>query len=179
MIEERLRVARKLEEKILLRRPLDRMSAFVFAVADLILGNERLFVLAIPAGVLAEVDVVGESLLDAANQLEHADAMSRLGRANEIVVRDIELLPQIVIVRHDSIGQLDRQNAFFRRAALDFLPVLVGAGEEPDVVAHATAMSRDHVGGDVLVDVADVGKIVDVVNRGGDVKLLRHEGRRL
>src|SRR5207248_7233526 len=108
VIEEFLRVRGELEEVVLLGRPLDRMSALVFAVLDLVLGDERLFALAVPAGVLAEVDVARLAFLDAPNELENTDAMPRLSGTNEIVVADVELRPQLVVVRDDAIGELDR-----------------------------------------------------------------------
>ena len=82
-----------------------------------------------------------------------------------------ELLPELVMRVDDAVGELDREDAFFRRGALDLLPVLVRAGQEADVVAHAPAVARDHVGDDVLVHVPDVRVVVDVVDGGGDVEL--------
>ena len=152
------------------------MAAVILSIADLILRDERLFVLAVPAGVLAKVDVVGDALLDAPDHLQHPDAMPRLGGADEIVVGDVQFLPQLVIVGHHAVGQLDRQHTLFRRGPLDFLSMLVGAGEEPDVVSHAAPMAGDHIRHDVLVHVSDVRDVVDVVNGRGDVKLLGHEG---
>ena len=126
--------------------------------------------------MFTEIDVVGDSLLNAADQFIDTDAMTIFGRANEIVVTDVESFPEIVIVRDDAIGELDRQHAFLRGAPLDFLSMLVGAGEEPNVVAHPPPMSRDHIGDDVLVHVADVREVVDVMDRGGEVELFRHQG---
>ena len=107
---------------------------------------------------------------------QHAEAMPLLGRADEIVVADVELLPQLVMLGHDAVGQLDREDPFLRRGALDLLAVLVRAGEEPDVVAHPPPVAGDDVGDDVLVHVPDVRVVVDVVDGGGDVELAHRKG---
>jgi hypothetical protein len=49
--------------------------------------------------------------------------------------------------------------------------VLVGAGEEEGVVAQQAVASRDDIGGDGGVGVADVGARVDVVDRRGEIEL--------
>ena len=50
------------------------------------------------------------------------------------------------------------------------LAVLVGAGEEEDVVADQPVPAGQGVGVDRRVGVADVGRVVHVVDRGGDVE---------
>ncbi len=50
--------------------------------------------------------------------------------------------------------------------------VLVGAGEEEDVVAVEPLEAGDGVGRDRLVGVADVGRAVGIGDRGGDVEFL-------
>ena len=50
------------------------------------------------------------------------------------------------------------------------LAVLVGAGQEEDVVADQPVPAGQGVGVDRRVGVADVGRVVDVVDRRGDVE---------
>ena len=50
------------------------------------------------------------------------------------------------------------------------LAVLVGAGEEEDVLAALAMVARHHVGGDRRVRVPQMGRRVDVVDRRGDVE---------
>ena len=57
-------------------------------------------------------------------------------------------------------------------AALDLLPMLVGAGQEVDLVPSHPPKAGDDVGRHVLVDVADVGEVVDVMDCGGDVETI-------
>src|SRR5204862_250533 len=61
--------------------------------------------------------------------------------------------------------------------ALDLQAVLVGTGEEPDVVTDQTVPTGDRIGGDGRVGVADVGRVVHVVDRRGQVEAAH--GRRL
>ena len=51
----------------------------------------------------------------------------------------------------------------------DRLAVLVGAGEEEDLLTALTHVPREHVGGDRRVRVPEVGLRVDVVDRSCDV----------
>ena len=101
VLEQRLGEARELEKEIALGGHLDGVAAFVLAVADLIVGDERFLALAVPAGVLAEVDVIGYPLLNAADQFQDAEAVALLGGADEIVVADVELAPHLVMLGND------------------------------------------------------------------------------
>src|SRR4051812_42436392 len=101
------------------------MAVLIASVLHLVLGDERFLVLAVPAGVLAEVNVVRQLLLNSPYQFEHSDAMARLGRADEIVVAQIQKAIELVMRSDDAVGQFDRQNLFARRGPFDLLSVLV------------------------------------------------------
>ena len=68
-----------------------------------------------------------------------------------------------------SCGEIPSRSA----AMLDRLAVLVGAGEEEDVLPPLAHVAREHVGRDRRVGVAEVRLGVDVVDRGGDVEAHR------
>ena len=104
--------------------------------------------------------------------------MPRLGRPDEVVVRDVQ---------HRQRG---RETSATSRSAnagvgtpglpgrpLDFLAVLVGPGQEEHVVAHQAVRARDRVGHHRRVRVAEVRLRVDVVDRRGDVEAA-HDVRR-
>ena len=57
-----------------------------------------------------------------------------------------------------------------RTPMLNLLAVLVGAGQELDVVALQPLVAGHSVGGNGAIGVADVQLIAGVVNRRGDVK---------
>ena len=71
-----------------------------------------------------------------------------------------------------AVGQLLRRDPLALGRRLDRLAVLVGAGEEEDVLAALAHVAGEDVGRHRRVGVAEVGLGVDVVDRGGDV--VRH-----
>ena len=62
------------------------------------------------------------------------------------------------------------------RGSVDLLAVLVGPGEEADVVAADPLVARHRVRHDGRVDVPDVGQVVDVVDRRRDVEGVARHG---
>ncbi len=67
-----------------------------------------------------------------------------------------------------AVGQLLRLDPLRVRGVGDRLAVLVGAGQEEDVLPALAHVPRDHVGSDLLVGVAEVRLAVDVSDRRGD-----------
>jgi hypothetical protein len=57
---------------------------------------------------------------------------------------------------------------------LHFLAVLVEAGQEESFLSQTAARTRDDVGHDFLVGVAEMRLAVDVINCCGDVKPFAH-----
>ena len=103
-----------------------------------------------------------------------AASCSRVGRADEEVVRSVERLDHPLEVDDVAVGQLARRDALALGDLRDRLAVLVGPGEEEHVLAALAHVAREHVGRDRRVRVAEVRLRVDVVDRGGDVEA--HEG---
>ena len=68
-----------------------------------------------------------------------------------------------------------RLHAPLAGAHLHLLAVLVGAGQEEDLVAHQPPETRDDVGQDLLVGMAQVRRPVGVVDGGGEVERLHDE----
>ena len=68
-----------------------------------------------------------------------------------------------------AIGEVARGHALARRGLQHLLAVLVGAGQEEDVIAVESLEARDGVGRDQLVGMADMGPAIRVGDRGGDV----------
>ena len=62
----------------------------------------------------------------------------------------------------------------FRRRLLHLLPVLIDAGQKENFVAFQPVITRDDIGKNLLVGMADVRRRVRVVDGGGDEKCLRH-----
>ena len=96
--------------------------------------------------------------------------MLGVGGADEEVVRGVDLLHHLLEVHDVAVGQLARRDPLALGDVGDRLAVLVGAGQEEDVLAALAHVPREHVGGDRRVRVAEVRLGVDVVDRGGDVE---------
>ncbi len=165
VLEQRRRVLRETEEDVLLRLP-DAGRAVdgtPLLVVELLLRVEGLAAGAVPPLVLRGVEVAG--LLDAGDERLHARSVPVLGRADEVVVGDLELLPEVVVARDDPVGERDRRHPLRRRGLLDVLAVLVGPRQEPRLLADQPVVPRRRVRDDRRVDVPDVGQVVDVVDR--------------
>jgi hypothetical protein len=91
-----------------------------------------------------------------------------LGRADEAVVADVVALPQRAERRRHPVAVLLLRDALLAGDPLDVLAVLVGAGQEEDVVAGEAAGPSERVGGDRGVGVPHVGQVVHVVDGGRD-----------
>ena len=146
-----------------------------FAVHQLAVGPEALAGLAVVAGVLALVDVallieLGEDLLAGLHVVV-------VGGADEAVVADVHQLPQIFDGGDDLIHVLLGGHACVGGLVLDLLAVLVGAGQEHDVVALHPLEACQCVAGHGGVAVADVQLVAGIINRCGDVEclVLAHE----
>ena len=66
--------------------------------------------------------------------------------------------------------QLSRGQPLLGGGLLDLLAVLVGAGEEIDVVAVEPHEARDGIGGDRFIGMADMRRAIRIGDRGRDVK---------
>ena len=141
------------------------------AVHKLALGPEALARRAVHAGVLALIDITvvvhfAEDALDAPD-------MVIVRGADEAVVGDVHQLPEIehaLLAGNDLIDKLLRRDAGGLGLVLDFLAVLVGAGEEHHVIAAQTLVAGDRVACDGAVGVADVELRGGIVDRRGNIK---------
>src|SRR5690242_6213464 len=93
--------------------------------------------------------------------------MARLGCADEVVVADIQKASHVAERAGDLIGKLLRREPARLSRALDLLPVLVGAGQKPDVATVQPHESRQHIAGHSRVSVTEMGQVVDVIDRRG------------
>ena len=97
-------------------------------------------------------------------------AVPRLGRADEVVERDVEPAPDVAELRLHAVAVRERLLAELARLAEDVLRVLVVAHDEVDVEAGQPLVARDDVGGDLLVGRPEVRTAVDVVDGGGQIE---------
>jgi hypothetical protein len=92
------------------------------------------------------------------------------GRADEIVIGDVELGEQRAELRANLIDILLRWDAPLLRTLLHFLAVLINPGQEMHPVAHQAAEAGNDVRQHYFIGVAQVRRTVHVVDRGGDVE---------
>ena len=96
------------------------------------------------------------------------------GGADEIVVGQFQFFGERLPVRGELVAICLRVFLLGLRRLLDFLAVLVEAGQEKNFLSQAAPRPRDDVGNDLLIGMAEVRLAVDVINRGGDVKPFAH-----
>ena len=138
------------------------------AVHQLAVGPEALTGLAVVADVLALVDIallvqLGEDLLAAFHVVV-------IGGADKAVVADIQQLPQILDGGHDLVHILLGGDAGIGSLILDLLAVLIGTGQEHDVVALHPLEAGQRITCHGGVAVANVQLIAGVIDGGGDIK---------
>ena len=83
---------------------------------------------------------------------------------------DLHALRQIAKALRDLVGKGLRRHTGSRRGLLDLLAVLVGAGQEAHPPAVEAREPGEGIAGQRGVGVADMGHVVDVVDRRGDVE---------
>ena len=142
--------------------------------ADLVLGLEVRAAGAVPALVLALVDVA--VVVDALHDLLDPLLVAGVGGADEEVVGRVDARHQVLEAGGVAVGQLLRRDALALGGERDRLAVLVRAGEEEHDLASLAHVAGEDVRPDRGVRVTEVRCRVDVVDRGRDVE--GHLGRR-
>ena len=171
-VEQRFGECRKLEEVVLFFHGFGRASALRAGRAGADSVNVEFVEHAVLAGIAALVDVT--VVADTPPQLLHAMYVA-IGRgADVVVVGNAHPVPQASEFRRDFVGELLRRAARGFGGALNLLSVLIGAGEEPRIEAHCSLTPGDRVARDGRIRMPNVRAGVDVINRGRDVELFRH-----
>src|SRR5215210_1759942 len=123
---------------------------------------------AVPALVHPLVDV--PVVIDALDDLLHPLHVPLVRGADEEVVGGVDLGRHLLEAGREAVAQLSRSDALGLRLLRDGLPVLVGSGQEEDLIAALAVVSGQDVGGDRRVGVPQMGLAVDVVDRRGDIE---------
>ena len=100
--------------------------------------------------------------------------MARFGGADEIVIRAVECFEHLPEDGGVLVRELNRRDAFLNSGLLHFLAVLIGSGQEKHVLAVQPRKTRQNIGGNCRVGVADMRHAVRIEDWGRDVKLLGH-----
>ena len=104
----------------------------------------------------------------------HDFLMPRFGGANKIIIGQFQFCREGFPTRRQVVAIGLRGFPFGEGCLLDFLTVLIQAGQEESLLSQAPARSRNHVCDKLFVSVAQVRLAVDIVNGGSDVKALAH-----
>ena len=102
--------------------------------------------------------------------------MAILGGADEVVIRAVHPLDHRLEARHVTLDQFTRGQPFARGGLLDLLPVLVGAGQEIDVIPVEPLEARNRVGRDRFIGVTDMRHAVRIGDRRGDIEAAARVG---
>ncbi len=167
--EESLLEARQLEEVILLLHLHDGSAVDGALAADQLLGGVVVLARhAVEAPVHVEAD---ESVVvDPLEKRLHRVVVTRLGRADEVVVRDVEVAPGFEEALDDRVRPLLGRHTVLRGGFGHLRSVLVGTGEEEDLVADQSVPASQGIRVDGGVGVADVRHVVHVVDGRRDVE---------
>ena len=123
---------------------------------------------AVPSGIRILVDqLLVVELLQAS--LNHRFVL-RIRRPDEGVIRDIQLLPESLKLRGQLVAVDLWIDAGFGGRLLHFLTMFIEAGEKKYLAPAQAPVARQHVCRYGGVGMTDMRDIVDIVNRGGDVK---------
>ncbi len=169
VLDQPLLVLAHPEEVVRFLDLLDGPVAFrAFAVHEVLLHEKPLVRHAVPAVVLRAVNLVAvvQILEDRLDNL----LVTLLRRPDKIVVRDLQLLPQLLEADDRAVRLLLRGDARGVGGLLHLLAVLVRAGQEIRRHIQQPVVARQHISDDCRVRVADVRLVVHVVNRGRNVK---------
>ena len=141
------------------------------AVFELLLGVEAFAAVAVVAAVFAVVDVA--LVVEALEQDLHGLLVIGIGGADEAVVLDVELGPEIAEQAGDAVHEFLRGLACGVGGLHDLVAVFVGAGLHTGVFAEHTVEALQSVGHDGGIRMAQMGACVDIVDGRSDVVAFR------
>ena len=160
----------ELEEVIFLFDPFDVRAGRRLAADQLALFVERLVAHRIPALETAEIDLAA-FLQFPPQRLARLD-VARFGGADELVVGDVHQLGHGAEILRYAVAEFLRRHARVARRFRHLLTMLVGAGEKQDPAPIEPHEPRQRVARHRGIGMAQMRRIIDVVDRRGDVERL-------
>ena len=121
----------------------------------------------VPALVLAAKDIA--RLAQPAKHLGHYALMAILGRADELIVFDVQKLPGAHPVLRDLVNEVLCRFSCLCRRVSDFLGVLVRPGQQKSRLAPHAVIARGCIAHRSRGGVSNVRGAVDVIDGRGDV----------
>ena len=97
-------------------------------------------------------------------------------RTDKFVITDSEVIPKILERGRDLVGILLGCLSPLQCRVLDLLTVLICTGQKESLQATHSRVACECIGNDRCIGMADVGDIVDIVDRCGDIGFFaRHD----
>ena len=172
--EERLElrlVRAQPEVVVLLRGAHERTAADRALVLELLragVGDVLLLAFVVPADELAEIDVARRE--QPRHERLHLRLVARLGRADEIIVREVERPEQLAELSGVLVCERLRRHAAVLRALLHLSAMLVGAGQEEHIPSVEPHRPRPDVAERGRVRTPDMRAVVHVIDGRRDVR---------
>jgi len=98
----------------------------------------------------------------------HDPLVSGVGGANKMGRVDSQASMQRLKMDAHPVGEELGIDALTLRRLLHFLPVLIDAGEKKDILLQAFFVAGKEIGQHLFVGMTQVGRAVDVIDRGGE-----------
>ncbi|MNI13198.1 hypothetical protein D3C73_664130 [compost metagenome] len=96
--------------------------------------------------------------------------MALLRGTDKIVIRDVQLAPQLLDSHHDVVDERLRRLAGLCCLLLNLLPMLIGTGQITDFIAAQPLVAGHRIPGHRRVGMADVQLIARIIDRGCQIK---------
>src|SRR6516165_10883738 len=169
-VEQLVLVRGKAKKIALLLHPFDRRSLGANALTVL---NEACLILivvglvphGVPSGILAEVDVPRR--LHALPDSDRGAMVALLGGSNELVIRAVQPLDHGLEARHIALHQFAWGKLLLCSRLQHLDAMLIGSGEEQDVMAIKPHEPRYGIGRNRLIGMTDVRWPIGIRNGGG------------
>ena len=110
--------------------------------------------------------------VNAAENLLHDTLVALLRRADEIIVADVQPLPERLEARDDLIGILNWLYPGLLGLLLDLQPMLIRARQEKHIVAREAVIPRDGIGNRRAIRMTDMQLRTRIIDRRRDIKWL-------
>ena len=162
-LQESVAVARQAEEVVLLFHLVDRLLVNgAVPVLEVVVDVVGLAWHAVQAAVGVELDVA--VVVTSLQKFLHTASMPVFGRADEVVVANVESFPGVGEQRSDRVGKGLWSHSCRVGGLLDLEAVFVGSGQVVDVVAQQAMPAAQGVADDRGVRMPEVRLGVDVVD---------------
>lgn len=168
MLNESILILTHSEEVVLLGDSNDITTLWCLSIYEIFFRKKAFFADGVPALIVLDVDfALVPKILQA---LLNGSLVKLICGSEKNIVLDIELFPDgPKVFLHFVTVCLWGETSFFR-GLLHFLAVFVDTCEEQRFVPEKTMITGDHIGHHGGVSMSDVGRVVDVVNRGREIE---------